>query len=68
MTKFKTSMYHLTIDMVEQNISFNQLPLCHIPSMNVGSHGTTNPRRTKGIQRLNHLHPHQTVITPKPVL
>jgi len=36
--------------------------------MNVGSHGTTNPRIIKVIQRLSHLHPHQTVITPKTVL
>ena len=54
--------------MVEPNLSFSQSPLCHIPSMNVGSHRTTNLRKTKGIQRLNHLHPHQIVITSKPVL
>jgi len=61
-------MYHLTIHMAEPNISFSQSPLCHIPSMNMGSHKKINPKTNKGIERLNHLHPHQTVITPKPML
>jgi len=34
-TKLGTSMYHLTIDWDEPNISFIQSPSCHIPSMNV---------------------------------
>ena len=52
--------------MVEPNLPFSHSLLCHIPSMNLGSHRTTNPRTIKGIQRLNHLHPHPTVITRKP--
>ena len=41
-TKWGTSTYHLTIYWVEQNLSFNQSPTCHIPSMNMGL--TTNQR------------------------
>lgn len=36
--------------------------------MNVASHIIANIREAKGIERLNHLYPHQTMITPKPIL
>jgi len=46
-TKSRTSTYHPTIDWVEPNISFNQSSPCHIPSMNVGSHGIINQNQTR---------------------
>jgi len=44
--KVRDFKYHLKIGWVESNLSFSQSPLCHIPSMNVGTHGI-NQNKTK---------------------
>jgi len=44
-----------------------QSPSCHIPSMNVVSHGRKQNITKHEIHRLNHLHPQAIVISPKPV-
>lgn len=66
-TKSRTSMYHLTIYWVESNLSFIQSQLCHILSMNVGSHGINQDITTTDSGILDHLHPQATAISPKPV-
>ena len=62
-TKSGTSTYLPTIDWAEPNLSFNQSPPHHIPSMNVGSHGINQEKPNQGFHRSNHLNP-QPVIPP----
>ena len=62
-TNYGNSMYHLTIDWDEPNISFNQSHLHHIPSMNVGYRGTNQTKPNQGFERPSHLNP-QLVIPP----
>jgi len=59
----KTSKYHPTIYWVAPNLSFNQSPPYHIPSMDVGSHGMNQVKLNQGFHRPSHLNP-QTVIPP----
>lgn len=56
-TKSGTSMYHLTIDWDESNLSFSQSPMHHIPIINVESHGINQEKTNQGFQRPNHRNP-----------
>ena len=62
-TKSGTSMNHPTIDWVEPNLSFNQSPMCHILSMNVGSHGPKPKQNQLGFLDAKPPQPSITVIS-----
>jgi len=64
-TKSGTFMYHLTMDWDTPILSLSQSPSFHIPRINVGSHGLNQNKTKQGTQKLNHLHPQATVISPK---
>lgn len=57
--------FHVPPDhrLAEPNISFNQSSLCHIPSINLGSHVTNPTKPNQGFHRPNHLKP-QPMIPP----